>query len=443
VYQKAGDELTKTLILDTNVYLTEAQSLFSFGRSDIGVPTIVLDEIDRHKHRQDIAGLNARTMNRVLDKLREKGSLFTGVPLGSGKGRVFAVQYDPRYMPAGMEAEDSDNKIIATALRLKIEGHDIAVISRDLNMRVKCDSFGIECYDYQPQQAVKSVDNLFDGAAEIIVEDDIIEKFYNDIEVCLPQQKIKLYPNHYLVLKSEKDEKKSAICRFKDYNTPLRKVHTYRDIWGLSANNKEQKYAMDLLFDSSIQIISLTGQAGTGKTLIAAACGLEQVLNSSKLQGGYDKLIVTRPVQPMGRDIGFLPGTLAEKMMPWIAPLRDNLEYLFGDKTALDMQMEQGIIEIEAMTYIRGRSISNAFMIVDEAQNLTAHELKTIITRVGHGTKLVLTGDIQQIDNSYVDSISNGLTHAVEKFKEYNISGHVTLYKGERSKLATLAAEIL
>ena len=435
--------MTKTLILDTNVYLTEAHSLFSFGRSDIGVPTIVLDEIDRHKHRQDIAGLNARTMNRVLDKLRAKGSLFTGVPLGSGKGRVFAVQYDPRYMPAGMEAEDSDNKIIATALRLKIEGHDIAVISRDLNMRVKCDSFGIECYDYQPQQAVKSVDNLFDGAAEIIVEDDIIEKFYNDIEVCLPQQKIKLYPNHYIVLKSEKDEKKSAICRFKDYNTPLRKVHTYRDIWGLSANNKEQKYAMDLLFDSNIQIISLTGQAGTGKTLIAAACGLEQVLNSSKLQGGYDKLIVTRPVQPMGRDMGFLPGTLAEKMMPWVAPLRDNLEYLFGDKTALDMQMEQGIIEIEAMTYIRGRSISNAFMIVDEAQNLTAHELKTIITRVGHGTKLVLTGDIQQIDNSYVDSVSNGLTHAVEKFKEYDISGHVTLYKGERSKLATLAAEIL
>jgi PhoH-like ATPase len=435
--------LTKTLILDTNVYLTEANSLFSFGRANIAIPSIVLDEIDRHKHRQDTAGLNARTMNRVLDKLRTKGSLSTGVPLGTGKGKVFAAQLDPRYIPSGMDNTDSDNKIIAIALRLKTEGHDIAVISRDLNMRVKCDSFGIECYDYQPQQAVKSIDNLFDGTTEIVVNDDFIERFYGDEGVILEEQKKKLFPNQFLVLKSDKDPKKSAICRYTNSTSPLKKVYTYRDIWGLSAKNKEQKYAMDLLFDKNIDIVSLTGQAGTGKTLIAAASGLEQVLNSTKSQGGYDKLIITRPVQPMGRDIGFLPGTLEEKMMPWIAPLRDNLEYLFGDKTALDMQMEQGIIEIEAMTYIRGRSISNAFMIVDEAQNLTTHELKTIITRVGHGTKLVLTGDVQQIDNSYVDAVSNGLTYAVEKFKEYDISGHVTLHKGERSKLATLAAEIL
>jgi len=435
--------LTKTLILDTNVYLTEANALFSFGRSNIAIPTIILDEIDNHKHRQDTAGLNARTMNRVLDKLRLKGSLLTGVPLGSGKGKVFAAQYDPRYMPAGMSPSDSDNKIIAIALRLKMEGQDIAVISRDLNMRVKCDSFGLECYDYQPQQAVKSIDKLYDGAATVVVPDQIVEDFYANKEVFLPEQKNKLYPNLFLLIQSDKDDKKTALTRFTNYEMPLRKVFTYKDIWGLSANNKEQKYAMDLLFDSDIQIISLTGQAGTGKTLIAAACGLEQVLHSTRSQGGYDKLIITRPVQPMGRDIGFLPGTLEEKMMPWIAPLRDNLEYLFGDKTALQMHMEQGVVEIEAMTYIRGRSISNAFMIVDEAQNLTAHELKTIITRVGHGTKLVLTGDIQQIDNSYVDAVSNGLTHAVEKFKSYGISGHVTLYKGERSKLATLAAEIL
>ena len=435
--------MTKTLILDTNVYLTEAQALFSFGRRNIAIPTIVLDEIDKHKHRQDTAGLNARTMNRVLDKLRSKGSLLTGVPLGSGKGKVFAAQYDPRYMPAGMETEDSDNKIIAIALRLKIEGHDMAVISRDLNMRVKCDSFGIECYDYQPQQAIKSVDSLFDGSAEVYVTPDFIDKLYSNESVFLPEQSIQLYPNIFLLLKVEGDDQKTAICRFISYEMPLKRIYSYKDIWGLSAKNKEQKYAMDLLFDNNIQLLSLTGQAGTGKTLIAAACGLEQVLNSTKSQGGYDKLIITRPVQPMGRDIGFLPGTLEEKMMPWIAPLRDNLEYLFGDKMALDMQIEQGIIEIEAMTYIRGRSISNAFMIVDEAQNLTTHELKTIITRVGHGTKLVLTGDVQQIDNSYVDAVSNGLTHAVEKFKEHDLSGHVTLYKGERSKIATLAAEIL
>jgi len=435
--------MTKTLVLDTNVFLTEAQSLFSFGDSNIAIPTIVLDEIDKHKHRQDTAGFNARSMNRILDSFRAHGSLMSGVPLGEGKGKVFVAQYDPRYLPAGMEAEDSDNKIMAVALRLKLAGHDIVVMSRDLNMRVKCDSFGIACEDYQPQQIIKSTDKLFDGAMTLSVSADLIDRFYEDQETLLPDQEHMLYPNQYLVLTAEGNSKKSALCRFVNYSTPLKKVNSYKDIWGLSANNTEQKYAMDLLFDPSVQVVSLTGQAGTGKTLLAAACGLEQVLHTPKSQGGYDKLIITRPVQPLGRDIGFLPGTIEEKMMPWIAPLRDNLEYLFGDKTALDIQMEQGTIEIEAMTYIRGRSISNAFMIVDEAQNLTAHELKTIITRVGHGTKLVLTGDIQQIDNSYVDSVSNGLTYAVEKFKEYDISGHITLYKGERSKLATLAAEIL
>lgn len=434
---------SKTLVLDTNVYLTDANALFAFGRNDIAVPTIVLDEIDRHKHRQDTAGLNARSMNRILDQLRSKGSLFVGVPLGSGKGRVFAAQLDPRYMPTGMDPEDSDNKIIAIALRLKFEGHDVAVISRDLNMRVKCDSFAIECYDFQPQQAVKSVDRLFTGVEKIQTEDKTIEDFYADKEVYLDLPKNKLYPNQYVVLNSSSDEKKSAIARYINKDEPLKKITSYRDIWGLSPNNTEQKYAMDLLFDPNVHIVSLTGQAGTGKTLLAAACGLEQVLRTSKSSGGYDKLIITRPVQPMGRDIGFLPGTLEEKMMPWVAPLRDNLEYLFGDKTALDMHMDQGVVEIEAMTYIRGRSISNAFMIVDEAQNLTTHELKTIITRVGHGTKLVLTGDVQQIDNSYVDAVSNGLTYAVEKFKPFVISGHVTLHKGERSVLATLAAEIL
>ena len=436
--------MTKTLILDTNVYLTEVSSLFAFGKSNIAIPTIILDEIDKHKNRQDTAGFNARMMNRTLDNLRRKGSLFEGVSLGRGKGNVFAAQYDPRYMPPGMATSDSDNKIIAIALRLKLEGNEIAVVSRDLNMRVKCDAFGLECHDYQPQQVIKSVEKLFDGTETLEVDDDFIDSFYQSEEgLLLPDQNKKLFPNQYIILTGKADPKKSAVCRFVNYNTPLKKVYTYKDIWGLSANNKEQKFAMDLLFDKNIKIVSLTGQAGTGKTLIAAACGLEQVLNSTRSQGGYDKLIITRPVQPLGRDIGFLPGTLEEKMMPWIAPIRDNLEHLFGDRTALDMQLEQGIIEIEAMTYIRGRSISNAFMVVDEAQNLTPHELKTIITRVGHGTKLILTGDIQQIDNSYVDAVSNGLTYAVEKFKEYEISGHVSLIKGERSKLATLASEIL
>lgn len=433
--------MTKTVLLDTNVLLTEVRSILAFGKKNIAIPTIVLDEIDKHKHRQDTPGLNARVTNRFLDGLRAKGSLLDGVTLGSGKGKLFAAQFDKTYLPEGMNSEDSDNKIIATAQKLISEGHELVVVSRDINMRVKCDSFGIKCEDYQPQKVISSVKNLYDGCTTIEVDESVINKFYEGDEVYLPEDAL-LYPNQFIILKS-KASTKSAVCEFKNHSTPLKKLVKYKNIWGLSAKNKEQEFAMNLLFNRDIQIVSMTGPAGTGKTLLAAACGLEQVVNTTRNSGGYDKLIITRPVQPMGRDIGFLPGTLEEKMAPWIAPLRDNLEHLYGDRMALDIQIEQGIIEIEAMTFIRGRSISNAFIIVDEAQNLTAHELKTIITRVGHGTKLILTGDVQQIDNSYVDAVSNGLTHAVEKFKNYEISGHVTLYKGERSKLATLAAEIL
>jgi PhoH-like ATPase len=434
--------MNKTIILDTNVYLTEAGSILSFGRNNIAIPTIVLDEIDKHKHRQDTAGLNARTMNRVLDALRSKGSLMDGVSLGRGKGKVFAAHFDKKFLPQGIDQEDSDNKIIAVALRLRDKGHEIVVVSRDLNMRVKCDAYGIECYDYQPQKVINSVENLFTGTMEIETDTKTIDDFYAGKKINLEHPKKKLYPNQFLILKNN-DSQKSAICRYVDEIESVKKINTFKNVWGLSAKNKEQQFAMDLLFDKSVHILSLTGPAGTGKTLLATACALEQVMNTSSKSGGYDKLIITRPVQPMGRDIGFLPGTIEEKMMPWVAPIRDNLEHLFGDRTALEMQIEQGTIEIEAMTYIRGRSIANAFLIVDEAQNLTAHELKTIITRVGHGTKLVLTGDVQQIDNSYVDSVSNGLTHAVEKFKQHKLAGHITLTKGERSELATLAAEIL
>ena len=218
-------------------------------------------------------------------------------------------------------------------------------------------------------------------------------------------------------------------------------MHDYKNgVWDVIPRNKEQSFAINLLMDPDVSIITLLGKAGSGKTLLAIAAGLQQVLDADNL---YKKLVVSRPVQPMGKDIGFLPGTLEEKMNPWLMPIQDNLEFLMGDKTALQTYIQSGVIEIEALTYIRGRSISNAFIIIDESQNLTRHELKTIITRVGEGTKIILTGDIEQIDNVYIDETSNGLTYAVEKLKEHDIAGHIALQKGERSKVATLAAKIL
>ena len=241
---------------------------------------------------------------------------------------------------------------------------------------------------------------------------------------------------------SSTNEKKSAIARFYNHQEPLKKViHSKISDWKINSRNKEQAFAIDLLLDPTVKLVSLVGKAGSGKTLIALACGLQQVLNAG--DNDYDRLIVARPVQPLGKDIGFLPGDVNEKMLPWLMPIQDNLKFLMGGKTPLEMYMDKGKIEIEPLTYIRGRSIANAFIVIDETQNLTMHEIKTIITRIGEGSKIVLTGDVEQIDNIYVNETSNGLAHAVEKFKEYRIAGHVTFKKGERSELASLAAKVL
>ena len=258
------------------------------------------------------------------------------------------------------------------------------------------------------------------------------------------------------MLVSSTNEKKTALARFVSYNWSLQPVQSYKNgLWGVRARNKEQSFALDLLMDPDVQIVSLIGKAGSGKTLLAIAAGLEQVVSNQtsmsaafegkiSLEGEYKRLIVSRPVQPMGKDIGFLPGTMEDKMKPWLAPIEDNLKFLTGDdNSTLEMYMEKGIIEMEALTYIRGRSIANSFIIIDEAQNLSRHEVKTILTRAGEGTKIVLTGDVEQIDNIYVNETSTGLVHAVERLKDFEIAGHITLRKGERSKLATIAAKNL
>ena len=439
----------KTYVLDTNVYLTDANSILAYGNNDIVIPFKVLEEVDKHKKRQDGVGANARNIIRRLDELREKGSLRKGVRIAKGKGIARAVSCDFSLLPQDLDPNDADNEIISVTLseREANPNRKVIVVSRDINMRVKCDALGIQCEDYVDNKVVKTVEHVYSGFKTHLVDSQIVDQFYEGEEILFDKDEVSILKNQYVMLVSNSNDKKTALGRFCGYNKSLQKIVDYkRGVWGVRPRNKEQSFAIDLLMNPEVPIVTLVGKAGCGKTLLAVAAGLEQVIETKakSREPKYKRLIVSRPIQPMGKDIGFLPGTMEEKMAPWLAPIEDNLKYLMGnDKVTLEMYMEQGLIEIEALTYIRGRSIANAFIIIDEAQNLTRHELKTIITRVGEGTKIVLTGDIEQIDNVYIDETSNGLTYAVEKFKDHDISGHVSLTKGERSKVATLAAKVL
>jgi PhoH-like ATPase len=431
----------KTYVLDTSVYLTDSNCINSFLNNDIVIPLKVLEEIDKHKKRQDSVGSQARSIIRKLDQLRDKGSLSKGVRIDQGLGLARVSSYNPLCLPDDLDLEDSDNQIIATALSEQdrsVKNRKVVVVSRDINMRVKCDSLGLLTEDYQAEQVVESSDGLYVGRTEILVDDQDVDKFYNGEEIWISKEEHKLYPNQFIMLISSSNEKKTALARFVSYNNPLKSISSLtKRVWNTSPRNKEQQFALELLMDPMVPVVSLVGKAGSGKTLLALAAGLEQTFE----QNMYKKIVVTKPVEPVGKDIGFLPGSMEEKMMPWLAPIQDNLQFLMGDdKATLELYMEKGKIEVEAMTFIRGRSISNAFIVIDEVQNMTQHEIKTVLTRVGEGTKIVLTGDIEQIDNVYIDATNNGLSYVVERLKEEDITGHVSLLKGERSKVATIAA---
>jgi len=441
----------KNFVLDTSVYLTDADSIFKFDNHDIFIPLKVLEEIDKHKKRQDMVGINARRIIRTLDELRTKGNLQKGVRLDKGRGIVKVMSYEilrESIFPPDLDIRIPDHIIIATAMAIRQESpkRKTVVVTRDINMRVICDSIGLDTDDYLTEKAVTSSDELYQGFTTIVVDDQLIDRFYDGDDIILEEEDLEepLYANEYLMMVSNANPKKSALARFEGAHSPLHKIiHERIPDWKINARNKEQAFAIDLLMDPAVKIVSLVGRAGSGKTLMAIAAGLQQTLDL-RGEDHYSRLIVSRPVQPMGKDIGFLPGTFEEKMLPWLMPIQDNLQTLLGNnKTALEMYIENGKIEIEALTYIRGRSISNAYIIIDEAQNLTKHEIKTIITRIGEGTKIILTGDIEQIDNIYVNETTNGLAHAVEKFKQYPIAGHVTFKKGERSDVATLASKVL
>lgn len=432
----------RKVVLDTNVILFDAFALLRFDNADIHIPFAVIEEVDKFKRDQGENGRNARQFSRFVDVLRNKGSLAQGVQIDNHDTYVYiTTDMGMSTISNELDTNKADNRILSTALALQKQHprHKVELISKDINLRIKADVYGIYATDYDTSDV--SQEDLYEGYQEFVVSPEKIDQFYKDKKVVLDN---KLYGNQYVILKDSSNPNHSAIGRFSTAEgaiIPL--INPPDSIWGIHARNVEQSFALDALLNDDVMMVSLVGKAGTGKTLLAIAAGLFKTLD----EGRYQRLLVSRPIFPMGRDIGYLPGDIEQKLNPWMQPIFDNVEFLMGaDKKAAGRAQElinQGMLNIEPLTYIRGRSIPKQYLIVDEAQNLTPHEIKTIVTRAGSGTKIVLTGDIYQIDNPYVDSANSGLTHAVERFKGHKIAAHVTLTKGERSELAELAANIL
>ncbi len=454
--------IMKTFVLDTNILLHTPQALFVFDDNPVVIPLAVIEEIDDQKRRQDEIGRNAREVSRLLDDLRKKGDLSQGVPLPSGGSlRIEVNHYDWQELPDCLDVLDAgkpDNRILAVALNLsrKDQNGKVTLVSKDLNLRVKADVLGVKSDDLYSDKV--DFRTLYSGQTELSVDRDQLDAFYQNKQ--LPISGNGLWPNQFVILKCADNPSNSGLARHTTQELVPLVVQSTPDCFGLRPKNKEQGFALELLLDEQVKIVTLAGGAGTGKTLLALAAGLEQVLETNH----FDKLLVTRPVIPLdGQDLGFLPGDKMDKIRPWMQPIFDNLEYLFhspqarsvpGIKNARARDREDlvdienylnfaGRIELEALSFIRGRSIARRFIIVDEAQNCTAHAVKSLLTRVGEGSKIVFTGDVEQIDHPYLDSASNGLTMLIEKLKETALSGHITLQKGERSAVAELGAKLL
>ncbi len=467
----------KHFVLDTNVLLHNPNALFVFQEHEVVVPFTVVEELDKLKRQNDDIGRNARQCIRHLDRLRTRGRLIEGVPWGdNGDGEPIRRSSGPTGSvridifaggdrPAVLREDTPDNAIIAVAWALHERDERAVFVSKDLNARIKSDSLGIRTEDFENQKV--DADRLYTGYHELTISGDSIDELYAErmlhmdrVADALVDEKPdgstverEVLANEYLVLQDDEDEHHSGLARrLADTDHLIPVTGPRKPVFGIMARNVQQTMALDLLLDDEVKMITLLGAAGTGKTLLAVAAGMAKVFSEER----YDKLLVARPIMPMGRDIGYLPGDKDEKLGAWMQPIFDNLSYLLSTRgsplqTPESFTTEQrvrklvadGKLVLEPLTYIRGRSIPHQFMIVDEAQNLTPHEVKTIVSRVGEGTKVILTGDVQQIDNPYLDSASNGLSYTVEKMKGNGLVGHVTLTKSERSSLASLAAQLL
>ena len=427
-----------TYVLDTNVLLHDAKALYAFKDSTVVVPLDVLEELDQFKKNPDEVGRNARQVIRELDRLRTTGSLTEGVRVNGGILRVLA-DYMPRTVPHGMDLQVVDNRILLCAKYLDEQGHGPAiVVSKDINARVKGDALGITTQDFEATKI--NIEELYKGWDEREVSPDEMQHFYHNGGI---EPRGTAQPTECYILRSNTNAQQSAIGirSVAGRIEPLRNGDAHP--WGVKPLNVQQKFALELLLDDRVQLVTLVGGAGTGKTLLALASGLQKVMDERV----YTKVFVSRPIMPLGRDIGYLPGTKDEKLEHWMQPIYDNLKLLtdafYDDEDKLQYLLDSKVLEMEAVTYIRGRSLPRQYIIIDEAQNLTPHEVKTIISRAGSNTKVILTGDPYQIDNPYLDASSNGLTYVVERFKGQEIFGQVLLTRSERSPLAALAASIL
>ena len=436
----------KVFVLDTNVLLHDPKAIFHFQEHDVVIPIVVIEEIDHFKKDQTEIGRNARNVSRMMDRLRGQGSLSKGVKMEGGgilKVDVTTHAYDIQFF--SLDKHKVDNHILGCAQELlKVRKEKVVLVTKDTNLRIKADAMGLQAEDYTTDRV--ELEELYTGFDTWEVSPEKVDLLF-DGGLALEEGK-ELYPNQFVTLVDQHNPAHTALARYDPADKLLKPMKRMEmPPWGVKARNREQQFALDLLLDDSVQVVTLVGKAGTGKTLLAIAAGLQQVVDEER----YNRLLVSRPVMPMGRDLGFLPGDVEEKLRPYMQPIYDNLDFIVAANMEMrrrvsmtSAQLEEGgYLSVEPLTYIRGRSIPNQYIIVDEAQNLTPHEVKTILTRAGDGTKVVLTGDPYQIDNPYVDASTNGLSFLAEHFKGLDLSGHVTLMKGERSRMAELASNLL
>ena len=441
--------MKKIFVLDTNVLLHDPTALLRFEDNIVVLPMTIIEELDRFKKQSEQTGRNARQVSRTLDHLRQQGDLLAGIPVShGGQLRVTLCHRQTlQELPVELEGDRADNAILAVALELMRQSQEpVVLVSKDTNLRIKADALGLNAEDYETDKI--DFADLYAGTTEVVVDANTINCLFKQGGISLDGT---FWPNQTLTLVDAVNPTHTALAVVEGNSgkvLPLAKL-PHGGISRIHARNREQQFAFELLLRDSISLVTLVGKAGTGKTLLAIASGLQKVADEHR----YTKLLIARPVVPMGRDLGYLPGDVTEKLTPWMQPLYDNFDLIFGTQDSSDRfghwrrgheeLVAQGLLEIEPLTYIRGRTIPKQFLIVDEAQNLTPHEVKTILTRAGADTKVVLTGDPDQIDNPYVDAASNGLTYIVERFKQEAIAGHITLHQGERSQLAERAALLL